>query len=147
MVSLGHAKRLHRRVQLAAQLQQLFTLDATFTDAGQVVAAQVVDAFAAVADFAGGATLLGSGLGRDSALATVDERSSGSGWLAYIERGFEAWRAYYEYLPRGKTSIEYTMRLNNVGTFSLPPTRVEALYAPEVFGASPNAAVKVGARP
>ena len=44
MVSLGHAKRLHRRVQLAAQLQQLFTLDATFADAGQVVAAQVVDA-------------------------------------------------------------------------------------------------------
>ena len=61
MVSLGHAKRLHRRVQLAAQLQQLFTLDATFADAGQVVAAQVVDAFAAVADFAGGATLLGGG--------------------------------------------------------------------------------------
>ena len=41
---LGHAKRLHRRVQLAAQLQQLLTLDAAFTDAGQVVAAQVVDA-------------------------------------------------------------------------------------------------------
>lgn len=95
----------------------------------------------------GGATILGSGLGRDSALATEGESGSSRGWLAFIERGFEAWRAYYEYLPQGKTSIEYTVRLNNVGTFNLPPTRVEALYAPEVFGATPNAAVKVHARP
>lgn len=95
----------------------------------------------------GGATILGSGLGRDSAIATEGESSSSRGWLAFVERGFEAWRAYYEYLPQGKTSIEYTVRLNNVGTFNLPPTRVEALYAPEVFGATPNAAVKVHARP
>ena len=95
----------------------------------------------------GGATILGSGLGRDSAIATAGESSSSRGWLAYIERGFEAWRAYYEYLPQGKTSIEYTVRLNNVGTFNLPPTRVEALYAPEVFGATPNTAVQVHARP
>jgi uncharacterized protein YfaS (alpha-2-macroglobulin family) len=95
----------------------------------------------------GGATILGSGLGRDSAIATTGEHSDGAGWLAYIERGFEAWHAYYEYLPQGKTTIEYTVRLNNVGTFNLPPTRVEALYAPEIFGATPNAAVKVDARP
>ena len=95
----------------------------------------------------GGATILGSGLGRDSAIATAEESGSSRGWLAYIERSFEAWRAYYEYLPQGKTTIEYTVRLNNVGNFNLPPTRVEALYAPEVFGATPNAAVKVHARP
>ena len=95
----------------------------------------------------GGAIILGSGLGRDSAIATAGESGSSRGWLAYIERGFEAWRAYYEYLPQGKTSIEYTVRLNNVGTFNLPPTRVEALYAPEVFGAAPNTAVQVHARP
>jgi uncharacterized protein YfaS (alpha-2-macroglobulin family) len=35
------------------------------------------------------------------------------------------------------------MRLNNPGTFGLPPTRVEALYAPSSFGALPNAAVVV----
>ena len=33
--------------------------------------------------------------------------------------------------------------LNNVGEFSLPPSRVEAMYAPEMFGESPNARVKV----
>jgi len=39
--------------------------------------------------------------------------------------------------------VEYTVRLNNEGTFLLPPTRVEALYAPEMFGEIPNAPVEV----
>ena len=90
--------------------------------------------------------MLGSGLGRDSAIATEGERASGRGWLAFVERSFEAYRAYYEYLPQGTTSIEYTVRLNNVRQFAQPGTRVEALYAPEVFGVAPNAAVKVEAR-
>jgi formate dehydrogenase subunit gamma len=37
------------------------------------------------------------------------------------------------------------VRLNNAGEFSLPPSRVEAMYAPEMFGESPNARVKVHA--
>ncbi len=32
--------------------------------------------------------------------------------------------------------MEYTVRLNNVGDFALPPSRVEAMYAPEMFVAS-----------
>jgi uncharacterized protein YfaS (alpha-2-macroglobulin family) len=91
----------------------------------------------------GGATILGSGLGRDSAIATSTEKRSGSAWPAYEERSFEAFRSYYEYLPRGKHVIEYTVRLDNPGTFALPPTRVEAMYAPESFGEAPNAAVEV----
>ena len=91
----------------------------------------------------GGATLLGSGLGRDSALATRTEKRAGAAWAAFEERSFEAFRSYYEYLPRGKHVIEYTVRLNNPGTFALPPTRVEAMYAPESFGEAPNAAVEV----
>ena len=39
------------------------------------------------------------------------------------------------------------MRLNNAGVFRLPPTRVEALYAPDVFGAAPNPPFTVKARP
>jgi uncharacterized protein YfaS (alpha-2-macroglobulin family) len=85
-----------------------------------------------------GATLLGSGLGRDSAIATTSERPSGSAWLAYEERSFEAFRSYYEYVPKGKFTMTYTFRINNPGEFSLPPTRVEAMYAPEMFGESPN---------
>jgi len=94
----------------------------------------------------GGATILGSGLGRDSAIATAasgGEKRSGNAWPAYEERSFEAFRSYYEYLPKGKHVIEYTVRLNNPGKFALPPTRVEAMYAPETFGEAPNAMVDV----
>ncbi len=91
----------------------------------------------------GGATVLGNGLGRDSTIATVGERRQGWVWPAYEEKSFEAYRAYYAYVPKGKFSIEYTVRLNNVGSFGLPPTRVEAMYAPEMFGEIPNATVEV----
>jgi uncharacterized protein YfaS (alpha-2-macroglobulin family) len=30
-----------------------------------------------------------------------------------------------------------------VGRFALPPTRIEAMYAPESFGELPNAAIDV----
>lgn len=93
----------------------------------------------------GGATILGSGLGRDSQIATQGEKKSGAGWPAFEERSFEAFRSYYEYLPKGVVKMEYTVRLNNVGDFALPPSRVEAMYAPEMFGESPNARVKVEA--
>ena len=91
----------------------------------------------------GGATILGSGLGRDSQIATRGEKRAGSAWPAYEERSFEAFRSYYDYLPRGKHVVEYTVRLNNPGRFALPPTRVEAMYAPEIFGELPNAGVEV----
>ncbi|WP_309903614.1 MG2 domain-containing protein [Variovorax soli] len=93
----------------------------------------------------GGATILGSGLGRDSQIASQGEKRSGAGWPAFEERSFEAFRSYYEYLPKGVVKMEYTVRLNNVGEFALPPSRVEALYAPEMFGELPNERVKVEA--
>ena len=93
----------------------------------------------------GGATILGGGLGRDSQIATQGEKKSGAGWAAFEERSLEAFRSYYEYLPKGVVKMEYTVRLNNVGDFALPPSRVEAMYAPEMFGEAPNARVKVEA--
>ncbi|GGP23574.1 alpha-2-macroglobulin family protein [Silvimonas iriomotensis] len=91
-----------------------------------------------------GASILGNGLGRDSQIATQGEQQEGNAWPAFIERRFAGYRAYYEYVPRGTFSVEYTMRLNSTGAFKLPPTRVEALYAPDVFGAAPNPVYKVG---
>ncbi len=91
----------------------------------------------------GGARILGEGDGRDSHVAGLAERESGRAWPAYVERTFSAYRAYYSYVPRGRFSIDYTMRLNNAGEFSLPATRVEAMYAPEVFGETPNGKVVV----
>jgi uncharacterized protein YfaS (alpha-2-macroglobulin family) len=89
-----------------------------------------------------GATLLGSGLGRDSAIATQGQQA-GSPLLTFEERGAESWRGYFEWLPRGTHTVEYTLRLNTAGRFNLPPTRVEAMYAPETFGEAPNAALDV----
>ncbi|MFB3903509.1 MAG: alpha-2-macroglobulin [Acidobacteriota bacterium] len=86
-----------------------------------------------------GAAILGTGLGRDSTLATGDERSEGWVWPAFEERSFEAFRAYFEFVPKGKWAVEYTLRLNSAGDFNLPPTRVEALYSPEMFAEIPNA--------
>jgi uncharacterized protein YfaS (alpha-2-macroglobulin family) len=46
-------------------------------------------------------------------------------------------------VPKGRFVVEYVIRLNQPGTFQLPPTRVEALYAPETFGELPNAPLEV----
>ncbi|MBK9136818.1 MAG: alpha-2-macroglobulin [Betaproteobacteria bacterium] len=90
-----------------------------------------------------GAAHLGTGLGRDSAIATQGERRDGAAWPAYEERAHDAWRAYYAWLPRGRHVVEYTIRLNGAGRFGLPSTRVEAMYAPESFGELPLAAIEV----
>nr|WP_312024450.1 alpha-2-macroglobulin family protein [Pandoraea apista] len=90
----------------------------------------------------GGATVLGGGLGRDSAIATQGEKSEGA-MPAFEERAQDAYRAYYDYLPKGQHRIEYTVRLNNVGKFATPPTRVEAMYEPAMYGETPNAPVQV----
>jgi uncharacterized protein YfaS (alpha-2-macroglobulin family) len=90
-----------------------------------------------------GATILGKGLARDSEILTKGEQRKGWVWPAFEERSFEAFRAYYEYVPKGKWQVEYTIRLNQGGRFQLPTTRVEALYFPEMFGEIPNKMVEV----
>jgi alpha-2-macroglobulin len=93
----------------------------------------------------GGATILGGGLGRDSQIATRSEKAATGAWMAFEERSFESWRGYWQYVPKGVFKVEYTIRLNNVGDFALPPTRAEAMYAPEMFGELPNARMQVQA--
>lgn len=90
-----------------------------------------------------GATIVG-GLGGQSTLL-----QGGGGETAqpsYVERGTGGWRGYFEWLPRGRTVVEYTVRLNGVGRFNLPPSRVEAMYSPEIHAAVPNAPVAVAFR-
>jgi uncharacterized protein YfaS (alpha-2-macroglobulin family) len=90
-----------------------------------------------------GATILGKGLARDSQILTKDEKRNGWVWPVFEERSFEAFRVYYEYVPKGSWSIEYTIRLNQSGTFQLSTTRVEAMYFPEMFGEIPNETLEV----
>jgi uncharacterized protein YfaS (alpha-2-macroglobulin family) len=71
----------------------------------------------------------------------------GDGWgcpcRAFTERSFEAYRDYFEYVPKGRFAVEYTLRLDQDGRFGLPPTRVEALYAPESFAELPHDPIEV----
>jgi uncharacterized protein YfaS (alpha-2-macroglobulin family) len=92
----------------------------------------------------GGASHLGTGLGRDSRIAAQGEEREDRIWPVFEERAFEAFRGYYEYVPKGSFVVEYTIRLNQGGRFQLPTTRVEALYAPEMFGELPNPPLEVG---
>ena len=91
-----------------------------------------------------GVSILGSGLDRDSALLTQGNTDNYT-WAspAFEERTFEAFRAYYRELPKGDFSVQYVMRFNTAGEYNLPATRVEAMYAPEMFGEAPNPKVKV----
>jgi uncharacterized protein YfaS (alpha-2-macroglobulin family) len=84
-----------------------------------------------------GATILGTGLGGDSAILTEDEKRQGWVWPAYEERTHDSFRAYYRFVPKGAFTVEYTLRLNNEGHFNLPAARVEAMYAPDLFGEIP----------
>jgi uncharacterized protein YfaS (alpha-2-macroglobulin family) len=90
-----------------------------------------------------GASVLGTGLGRDSQILSSGETKQGWVWPAFEERKFDSFRAYYQFVPKGRWTLEYTLRLNNPGEFLLPETRVEALYAPEMFAELPNAPVVV----
>ena len=94
-----------------------------------------------------GASILGGGLGRGSLTLTGGERRQGWAWQAYEERRFSGYRAYYRFVPKGTWSVEYTARLNNPGRFNMPATRVEAMYAPEMFGMLPNEPMVVEANP
>ena len=83
-----------------------------------------------------GAVVLGSGLGDDSAIRGQDH-VRGDRWPVFVERDFDSYRAYYRYLPKGRTTLRYNVRYNTAGTFQMPPARVEAMYAPEMHAELP----------
>ena len=91
-----------------------------------------------------GATILGRGLARESTLAQQGQQRAGIGvGPVFEERAAESYRGYYRTVPQGQWQVEYTVRLNNAGSFEFPPTRVEAMYAPEIFGEAPIAPLLV----
>ena len=83
-----------------------------------------------------GAVVLGSGLGGDSSILSPTH-VRGDRWPVFAERGFDSYRAYYRYMPKGRTTLRYNVRYNTAGTFQLPPSRVEAMYAPEMHAELP----------
>ncbi|MSQ68569.1 MAG: alpha-2-macroglobulin [Gammaproteobacteria bacterium] len=90
-----------------------------------------------------GATALGAGLGGDSSTLAPAAGAPLALSPTWQERLPEAWQAYFEYAPQGRWTLQYRVRLNHAGTFSVPPSRVDALYAPGLFAALPNEAITV----
>ncbi len=91
-----------------------------------------------------GATVIGA-LGGQSEMLTEGGDVKGA-QPSYVERGRDAWRGYFAWLPRGTHSVTYVMRLNAAGRLQLPPSRVEAMYSPEIRAAVPNAPMVVAQR-
>ena len=88
-----------------------------------------------------GASIVSGQGGQSAQLAA---QASGGDAPSYIERGLDAWRGYFGWLPKGSTSVEYAVRINGAGRFQLPPTHVEAMYSPEIHADVPNATMVVG---
>jgi alpha-2-macroglobulin len=60
-------------------------------------------------------------------------------WLAFEEQRFDSYRAFYEFLPKGVTTLSYTFRVSQAGVLKVPASRIEAMYKPSVYGLLPNA--------
>lgn len=125
----------------------VYRVDLTLTARAPTVWAVVADPVPA------GATVLGSGLGRDSAIlnqgggAHAAQSGDTGVWPSYEERRFDGYQAYFEYLPQGVTRVSYTVRLNTEGQFNLPAPRAEALYQAGVYGLLPQSSLKVHGQP
>lgn len=89
-----------------------------------------------------GSLPLGRGFGRESQIGQ-DKPGDTSYYLSFEEKTLSLYRAYFEYLPKGKHTIEHSYRLNHVGTFVMPSTRVEAMYSPETHAEWPNEIVRI----
>ncbi|MCP3734144.1 MG2 domain-containing protein [Sphingomonas sp. RP10(2022)] len=91
-----------------------------------------------------GATIIGD-LANQSQM--LGEGGGGEGVQpSYVERGNDSWRGFFAWVPRGRFTVSYAVRLNGAGRFSLPPTRVEAMYSPTVRAQLPNDPVVVAQR-
>ncbi len=88
-----------------------------------------------------GATILGGALGGRSQILAGDDSSGAT--PTFVERRGDAVHAHYQWLGRAPVTYEYTVRLGSTGSFRLPPTRVEALYSPEMLALLPNPPVIV----
>ncbi|MFA5664990.1 alpha-2-macroglobulin [Castellaniella sp.] len=97
-----------------------------------------------------GASILGGGLGRDSAIGSGAAAGSADSDViepAWTERAPDAWRAYFDVLPPGTRVLRYVVRLNVPGVYHLPASRAEALYQPDVSGSVPNQPFRVEPMP
>ena len=93
-----------------------------------------------------GATILGGGqgqaLGGRSELLNEGGAETGQ-YPDWVERRTGHYRAYWQQLGAAPTTIEYRIRLGSNGRFALPPTRAEAMYAPDINALLPGSTLVV----
>lgn len=89
-----------------------------------------------------GATILGGGLGGRSELLDTGSGEAGQS-PDWVERRAGVYRAYWQQLRSAPATIEYRIRLGSAGRFTLPPTRAEAMYAPDIHAALPGSRITV----
>ncbi len=56
-------------------------------------------------------------------------------------------RLYADYMPPGIHTFRYAARATTPGTYAHPPTQVEAMYQPEIFGRTAGGLMTVGRSP
>ncbi len=61
----------------------------------------------------------------------------------HIEKYDDRMQIFADNLPQGEHEFSYILRVTSKGTFSVPPTKVEEMYNPEVFGTTKGEIVKV----
>ena len=88
-----------------------------------------------------GSSILSGGL-RSPISATMSEKNSDIS-STFEERSFDSYKQYYEYFPEGEFTLEYTIRLNQTGSFEMPQTRIEAMYSPDMYGEFPNKTIRI----
>ena len=65
-------------------------------------------------------------------------------WYQHEQLRSDRTEAFTTLLPAGVYSYEYVARATTPGTFVVPPTRAEEMYAPETFGRSGTDKVVIG---
>jgi len=82
--------------------------------------------------------------GSDTAVPFESSLFRGWNWFEHQNLRDDRAEAFSSFLPGGTYEYTYTARATTPGTFVVPPTRAEEIYAPEVFGRSPSAIVVIG---
>ena len=66
-----------------------------------------------------------------------------SGMSSYVEFRDAAVCFFVERLPQGRSKLTYRLRAETPGLFSALPTKIEAMYAPELKGNSDEFKAKI----
>ena len=141
-------QRTPGRLSRGDVMRVTLTVDATAERNWVVVSDPVPAGATVIGDLGGSSRLLrqGEATPGESANVLIDGKPyivmSGA-QPAYVERARDSWRGFFAWVPAGRFVVSYTLRLNNPGRYSLPPSRVEAMYSPAIRAQLPNAGVEI----